>query len=54
MNNYKTKAKYWKSKLMRTPAGYVSLATYRFKKWQEYRKLARQDAMNHLRGADHE
>jgi len=50
MHNYKTKAEHWKRKLMKTPAGYISLATYRFKKWKEYETLARQDAMNHLRG----
>lgn len=52
MNNYKSKADHWYRKLMKTPAGYVSLATYRFKQWQYYRNLARQVAMEHLRDGD--
>ncbi|MFK5686498.1 hypothetical protein JH395_12835 [Lactiplantibacillus plantarum] len=53
MNNYKSQAKHWYRKLMKTPAGYVCLATYRFKQWQLYKHLARQSAMDHLRGEDH-
>ncbi|MGQ0478068.1 hypothetical protein [Lactiplantibacillus plantarum] len=53
MNNYKTQAKHWYRKLMKTPVGYVCLATYRFKQWQLYKHLARQSAMDHLRGEDH-
>ncbi|WP_259905101.1 hypothetical protein [Lactiplantibacillus plantarum] len=41
MNNYKSQAKHWYRKLMKTPAGYVCLATYRFKQWQHYKSLAR-------------
>ncbi|WP_178139059.1 hypothetical protein [Lactiplantibacillus plantarum] len=53
MNNYKSQAKHWYRKLMKTPAGYVCLATYRFKQWQHCKNLARQTAMDHLRGEDH-
>ncbi|MCG0912365.1 hypothetical protein IMAU10235_02932 [Lactiplantibacillus plantarum] len=53
MNNYKSQAKHWYRKLMKTPAGYVCLATYRFKQWQHYKHLARQKALDHLRGEDH-
>ncbi|WP_262880290.1 hypothetical protein [Lactiplantibacillus plantarum] len=38
---------------MKTPVGYVCLATYRFKQWQHYKSLARQTALDHLRGEDH-
>lgn len=53
MNNYKLKAKHWYRKLMKTPVGYVCLATYRFKQWQHYKRLVRQKAWDHLRGEDH-
>ncbi|WP_436670362.1 hypothetical protein [Lactiplantibacillus argentoratensis] len=53
MNNYKSQAEHWYRKLMKTPAGYVCLATYRFKQWQHYKSLARQTALDHLRGEDH-
>ncbi|QHM64147.1 hypothetical protein C7M47_03112 [Lactiplantibacillus plantarum] len=39
MNNYKTQAKHWYRKLMKTPVGYVCLATYRFKQWQHTQEL---------------
>ncbi|WP_260204168.1 hypothetical protein [Lactiplantibacillus plantarum] len=52
MNNYKSQAKHWYRKLMKTPVGYVCLATYRFKQWQHYRNLARQAAMEHLQGGE--
>lgn len=53
MNNYKSKAKYWEHKLNHTEAWQQSLATYRFKKYDEYQQLAYQAAMDHLRGEDH-
>lgn len=54
MNNYKSLAEHWHRKLMKTPVSYQALITYRFEKWQYYKRLARQATMDHLRGESHE
>ncbi|VDG18278.1 hypothetical protein [Lactobacillus plantarum JDM1] [Lactiplantibacillus mudanjiangensis] len=54
MHNYKSKAEHWHRKLLRTKASWVGLCTYRFNQWQKYEELARKEAMDHLRGAEHE
>ena len=44
----KEQANYWHEKLMRTPANYQTLATYRFEQWQHYLDLARVEEMRGL------
>jgi len=38
-------ATYWNEKLMRTPASYQALATYRFQQWEKFEALAHDEAM---------
>ncbi|MCT3574139.1 hypothetical protein [Levilactobacillus brevis] len=42
-------AAYWHAKLMRTPASYQALATYRFRKWKQFEVLARDEEYMRLR-----
>ena len=38
-------AAYWHEKLMRTPANYQALATYRFQQWEKFEMLAHSEAL---------
>ena len=54
MSNYKSQAEHWHRKLMKTEVSSQALLTYRFEKWQHYKRLARESALKHLRGENHE
>lgn len=41
-------AAHWRAKLMRTPASYQSLATYRFQQWEKFEALARGEQFENL------
>ena len=42
-------AAHWHEKLMWTPASYQALATYRFKQWEKFEVLARDEEYMKLR-----
>lgn len=42
-------AAHWHAKLMQTPASYQALATYRFRKWEQFEVLARDEEYMKLR-----
>ena len=41
-------ASYWHEKLMRTPASYQALVTYRFQQWEKFEMLARGEELENL------
>lgn len=40
-------AAHWHAKLMRTPASYQALATYRFQQWEKFANLAHEEEKHH-------
>lgn len=43
--NYEEQAEHWHTKLMKTPVSSQALLTYRFEKWQYYKRKAREEKL---------
>lgn len=50
MTENQTQADKWYKKLMKTEVSQQSLLTYRFEKWQYYKRLVREEKMKRMWG----